>query len=734
LTGTDGYTLATTGNTQNGGISQNLTGTDSYSRVETGTDSSVPLSTSSTGSNSFGQLQVTNDVAAQIALTQTGTNRYNLLEQFNDPSDGSNGGYGVAAFSPVGAPVLVTAGTPAPTGTMQSAGDIQHLYCFVKGTLVLLADGSRQAIDTLQAGQMVMAVPENDPLAGPMPAKVLQVYHNDPASICHLQLADEIVRTTPNHPFFVENKGWVKAQDLLPGDLLRTARGDFLPVQSLALTTAVEPVFNIQVETCHTYFVALSQNGHAILVHNWSLPTMSDLKSLTWSDVADLIGTTWNTTKYAVPHFWSSTGVGLTEAQDMLTGNTEELTNVASNEDYMIAHNQSINGEHGSELTYGAKALSQGGLNFLNVITDVLAASANFELQHSPFTLGPLINGLNLLGVNVQMPTISLGGDWSRCVGIDESDATHFSSKLSGGIALFAAAAVAALPAAARLGIPLLMQQGAVAGGGFAILGQGAKMADTGNWRDLDWQSVGQNTAVAALLAPVCGAVPKVAGTFFFGMMGYNGYQEAQQGHILSAGLDFLGAGLAGWGALSTNSTPIERSLLNRLNPLNYSIEAPQGGVTLGMNGGGEFNFKYNAPGAAESTAVAPEFVFRTMSAKEFASLQENGGLVIRARGSSELGITLNPDYGSNWMASRPAEYTVKVQFEVTPGTFDKLISQGATHPSTRQMFPNLPAFEAGMKVPQVKIERGGVLSILLGNSPNGVEYFNQNIIAIRRR
>ena len=130
------------------------------------------------------------------------------------------------------------------------------------------------------------------------------------------------------------------------------------------------------------------------------------------------------------------------------------------------------------------------------------------------------------------------------------------------------------------------------------------------------------------------------------------------------------------------------------------------------------------------------ESVYRAMSAKEFARLEANQGLMIRQKGSSELGITLNQEYMAD-LTSRTArvsnQYKVIVEFEVAPGTWDSLLSQSATHPSASELFPNLPAYKKGMPVPMVKVERGEVVSILLGKNPEAVSQFNSSIIVIKR-
>ena len=128
------------------------------------------------------------------------------------------------------------------------------------------------------------------------------------------------------------------------------------------------------------------------------------------------------------------------------------------------------------------------------------------------------------------------------------------------------------------------------------------------------------------------------------------------------------------------------------------------------------------------------EKVYRTMSAKEFDRVMEAGGLVIRQKGSSELGITLTSDYLLNLM-SRPKvakNYGIPVEMLVKPGTWEELISTSAVHQSVASRFPDLPVYKKGMNVPMIKLEKGGVLSILLGSSKDAVKLFNKNLIQIR--
>jgi len=132
---------------------------------------------------------------------------------------------------------------------------------------------------------------------------------------------------------------------------------------------------------------------------------------------------------------------------------------------------------------------------------------------------------------------------------------------------------------------------------------------------------------------------------------------------------------------------------------------------------------------------VHNECVFRTMSEKEYKRVVKNNGLSIRESGSSELGITRDPKYLDNLRnrKTNQGKYEVNVEFEVNDGTYEKLRDMGAAHGAAQERYPDLPPYKKGMKVPQVKIEKGNVESILLGNSPDGVQIFNDNIIEIHR-
>ena len=91
---------------------------------------------------------------------------------------------------------------------------------FTPDTLVA-TEGGEKAIGTLAVGDTVRAYNETTGSTGNYTVTAVLV-HDDPV-IEHLTIAGEQLTTTPEHPFFVQGRGWVAAGELREGDEVRKA-------------------------------------------------------------------------------------------------------------------------------------------------------------------------------------------------------------------------------------------------------------------------------------------------------------------------------------------------------------------------------------------------------------------------------------------------------------------------------------------------------------------------------
>jgi hypothetical protein len=159
------------------------------------------------------------------------------------------------------------------TAAMRVAADIQanackvlNAGCFAAGTKLWTPLGYRH-VEEIQPGEYVYARAEHDSY-GPIAAKVVEAKFERTGRILHLHLpGGKLIRTTPDHPFFVCNHGWTAAGALQPGDHIRTD-GGWVSIAEVYDTGEYEPVYNLRVAEYHTYFVGAEGWGFAAWAHN----------------------------------------------------------------------------------------------------------------------------------------------------------------------------------------------------------------------------------------------------------------------------------------------------------------------------------------------------------------------------------------------------------------------------------------------------------------------------------
>jgi hypothetical protein len=134
--------------------------------------------------------------------------------------------------------------------------------CFDGDTLVATEDGFKR-IDMIQVGERVWSY--NVETGEKSLKEVKQVFVKQNDGILHLKTTEGEIDATTSHPFYVIDKGWVAAGDLLVGDAVHTLDGVAGTVTGFKIEKLDKPipVYNIEVEDFNSYFV-----GNGLLVHN----------------------------------------------------------------------------------------------------------------------------------------------------------------------------------------------------------------------------------------------------------------------------------------------------------------------------------------------------------------------------------------------------------------------------------------------------------------------------------
>jgi len=138
--------------------------------------------------------------------------------------------------------------------------------CFVAGTPVLTPDGFKP-IEDFQQGDMVLSRSEHDP-SGPLAVQMVRDTFERAALVISVRVKGRTIRTTIEHPFFVNGKGWVPAKQLGVGDELLSHDGQVSQVEFLSGVEEMVKVYNLTVEDYHTYFVGCDEWGFSVWVHN----------------------------------------------------------------------------------------------------------------------------------------------------------------------------------------------------------------------------------------------------------------------------------------------------------------------------------------------------------------------------------------------------------------------------------------------------------------------------------
>lgn len=137
-----------------------------------------------------------------------------------------------------------------------------HNRCFVAGTEITLANQDVKNIEDVQVGEEVLTFNENT--NENQQGVVGELKKHTVNKVIRLTLDNEnIITTTPEHPFYVNGKGWVKAGELETLDECRKVDGTPSIISTIEVLEEVHEVYNLlSIEGNHNFF------ANEILVHN----------------------------------------------------------------------------------------------------------------------------------------------------------------------------------------------------------------------------------------------------------------------------------------------------------------------------------------------------------------------------------------------------------------------------------------------------------------------------------
>ncbi|WP_235941793.1 polymorphic toxin-type HINT domain-containing protein [Paenibacillus puerhi] len=122
--------------------------------------------------------------------------------------------------------------------------------CFTVGTKVQTDEGEKN-IEDIEVGDKVLAKSEYDSNGELAYKEVTALYRNQRDDTIKLHVGEQIIETTDNHPFWVEGKGWVFADELQVGDKLQKADGSNLTIDKVEFVKLDKPVtvYNLRLLT-----------------------------------------------------------------------------------------------------------------------------------------------------------------------------------------------------------------------------------------------------------------------------------------------------------------------------------------------------------------------------------------------------------------------------------------------------------------------------------------------------
>ncbi len=89
-------------------------------------------------------------------------------------------------------------------------------FCFVPSTPILMGNGTTKNISDVEVGELVMSWDGSSFVSKPVTKK----YKSIAEKLLKVEAGGRKWWVTPEHPFLTSNRGWVNAEDLVPGDTM----------------------------------------------------------------------------------------------------------------------------------------------------------------------------------------------------------------------------------------------------------------------------------------------------------------------------------------------------------------------------------------------------------------------------------------------------------------------------------------------------------------------------------
>lgn len=123
--------------------------------------------------------------------------------------------------------------------------------CFIAGTLISTQEGL-VPIENIKTGDTVYSF--NEEIQEVSEQVVEETFVRESNELVYIEVGDEIITTTPEHPFYVPQKGFVNAIDLRAGDYLWTVNGEYVIIEKIQHELLESPVkvYNFRVGKDHT--------------------------------------------------------------------------------------------------------------------------------------------------------------------------------------------------------------------------------------------------------------------------------------------------------------------------------------------------------------------------------------------------------------------------------------------------------------------------------------------------